>query len=141
MVLILFNLKLTEFSSFQGLEKFALKLAEQRGIAIIPYRIGFLRFSLGDYLDGSEKSYPIFANEIRNALEIFFKYWELYYEKRKSENYKGKTTEEILQEIFDTISDREFTNKVLDDFKLIGHQKHKPNSLKISKLILSIWFS
>lgn len=131
----LFNLRLTEFPSYQGLEKFTLKLAKQRGIAIIPYKIGFLRFSLGDYLDGSEKSYAVFAAEIRNALEIFFKYWTLYYEKRKSEEYKGKTTEDILREIFAAETDRDFTNQVLDDFHLIRDiRKLKPSSLKISKL-------
>jgi len=131
----LFNLQLTEFQSFQGLEKFALKLAEQRGIAIIPYRIGFLRFSLGDYLDGSGKSYSVFADEIRNGIEIFFKYWVEYYNKRKSEAYKGKTTEDILEELFSSKSDSDFTNKVLEDFYLVRDiKKVKLNSLKISKL-------
>jgi hypothetical protein len=131
----LFNLQLTEIPSFQGLEKFALKLAEQRGIAIIPYRIGFMRFALGDYLDGSEKSYDIFANEIRNGLEIFFKYWENYYNKKNSDAYKGKTTEEILDEIFEAKTDGEFTNKILEDFYLVKDiKKVKPGSLKISKL-------
>ncbi|MFN8255578.1 MAG: aminotransferase class I/II-fold pyridoxal phosphate-dependent enzyme [Bacteroidales bacterium] len=131
----LFNLQLTDLPSFQGLEKFALKLAEQRGIAIIPYRIGFLRFSLGDYLDGSEKSYAIFADEIRNAMCIFFKYWSAYYTRRKSDDYQGKTTEDILEEIFGTKSDSEFTNRILEDFTLVKDiKKVKQNSLKISKL-------
>jgi hypothetical protein len=131
----LFNLQLTDFASFQGLEKFALKLAEQRGIAIIPYRVGFMRFSVGGYLDGSEKSYSILADEMKNAFEIFFKYWENYHNKRESEAYKGKTTEDILNEIFATNSDLEFTNKVIEDFYLVKDiQKTKHNSLKISKL-------
>jgi len=131
----LFNLQLTDLPSYQGLEKFALKLAEQRGIAIIPYRIGFLRFSLGDYLDGSQKSYAILADEIRNALGIFFKYWSAYYTRRKSDDYKGKTTEDILEEIFGTKTDSEFTNRILDDFILVRDiKKVKQNSLKISKL-------
>ncbi len=131
----LFNLQLSEFQSFQGLEKFAKKLASNRGIAIIPYKIGFLRFSLGDYLDGSEKSYADFAKEFQNALEIFFKYWEAYYNKKKSPDYKGKTTDEILDEIFQTSSDKDFVNNVVEDYYLIKDiVKNKLNSLKISKL-------
>jgi len=131
----LFNLQLEQFASFQGLEKFTKKLAEQRGIAIIPYEIGFMRFSLGDYIEGSKKSYAEFCNEFRNALEIFFKYWVTYYSKRKSPEYKGKTTEEILEEVFNYKSDKDFVDQVLADFYLIkGITKRKLNSLKISKL-------
>jgi hypothetical protein len=131
----LFNLQLKKFASFQGLEKFTKKLAEQRGIAIIPYKIGFMRFSLGDYLDGSDKSYVEFGNEFRNALEIFFNYWVTYYNKRTSPDYKGKTTEEILKEVFSYTGDKDFVSKVLADFHLTKNiSKKKLDSLKISKL-------
>jgi hypothetical protein len=131
----LFNLQLKDIPSYQGLEKFALKLAEQRGIAVIPYKIGFLRFSLGDFLDGSEKSYATFAKEIRNALQVFFKYWEAYYTRRKSDDYTGKTTGQILEEIFGNLSESEYTKRVLEDFNLIREiKKNKLESLKISKL-------
>ncbi|MDF1547128.1 MAG: aminotransferase class I/II-fold pyridoxal phosphate-dependent enzyme, partial [Bacteroidales bacterium] len=131
----LFNLQLKKFPSFQGLEKFSKKLAEQRGIAIIPYNIGFMRFSLGDYLDGSEKSYTDFGNEFRNALEIFFNYWVTYFSKRNAPEYAGKTTGAILDEIFAYQSDKDFINKVLADFHIIKNiSKNKLNSLKISKL-------
>lgn len=131
----LFNLQLTQFVSFQGLEKFTKKLAEQRGIAIIPYQIGFIRFSLGDYLEGNEKSYRDFKNDFKNALEIFFNYWIIYYNKWISPEYKEKTTENILDEVFTVKSDKEFTNKILDDFYLIKNiERVKLDSLKISKL-------
>ncbi|MEN8122145.1 MAG: aminotransferase class I/II-fold pyridoxal phosphate-dependent enzyme, partial [Bacteroidota bacterium] len=131
----LFNLQLTEFASFQGLEKFTKKLAEQRGIAIIPYEIGFIRFSLGDYLDGNEKSYQDFKNDFKNALEIFFHYWIVYYSKRISPEYEEKTTENILNEVFAADSDKEFTDKILNDFHLIKNiERIKLDSLKISKL-------
>jgi len=131
----LFNLQLTEFASFQGLEKFTKKLAEQRGIAIIPYQIGFIRFSLGDYLEGSEKSYDDFKSDFKNALEIFFKYWIEYYGKRISPEYKDKTTENILDEVFVINSDKEFINDIINDFYLIKNiERTKLDSLKISKL-------
>jgi len=131
----LFNLQLTEFASFQGLEKFTKKLAEQRGIAVIPYQIGFVRFSLGDFVEGNEKSYKDFNNDFKNALDIFFKYWIIYYNKRISPEYIEKTTEDILNEVFTTKSDKEFTDKILDDFKLIKNiERIKIDSLKISKL-------
>jgi hypothetical protein len=66
----LFNIQLNQFFSYQDLEKFTHKLAEYRGIAVIPYQTGFLRFSLGEYLDGTDKGYEIFKKEFKNALEI-----------------------------------------------------------------------
>ncbi len=131
----LFNLHLTKYPSFQALEKFTKKLAEQRGIAIIPYKIGFVRFSLGDYLKGDAKSYKDFLADFRNALEIFFKYWIDYYTKRTSEAYRASTTDKVLDEILTAKSDKEFIDQILTDFSIIKDiQRDKLESLKISKL-------
>ena len=78
----LFNLLLKESFSYQDLEKFAKKLAEQRGISVIPYPTGFLRFSLGDYVEGSEQSYDIFVKEFENSMRIVLKYWKLFYDEK-----------------------------------------------------------
>jgi hypothetical protein len=129
----LFNVLLSDVASYQGLEKFTKKLAEQRGIALIPYKIGFVRFSVGGYLEGSQKSYDDFRSELRNAIEIFFKYWVAYQEVRHNSPVKNQRSEDILEILFQTNSDKEFINKVLDDFYLIKTiSKPKPESLKIS---------
>jgi len=131
----LFNLHLHNIPSFQALEKFTKKLAEERGIAIIPYKIGFVRFSLGDYLKGDAKSYKDFSSDFENALKIFFKYWIEYYNKRISPEYQGKTSENILDEILSAKSDKEFIEQILEDFVLIKNiKREKLDSLKISKL-------
>ncbi len=131
----LFNIQLKQFPSFQALEKFTKKLAEQRGIAVIPYKIGFLRFALGDYLKGDKKSYDDFVRDFKNALEIFFKYWIVYYNKKNSDLYSAMTTNDILTEIFSVKSDKEFIQNVLEDFYLIRNlEPEKIDSLKVSKL-------
>ncbi len=129
----LFNILLKDFFSFQDLEKFTKKLAEQRGISVLPYMTGFLRFSLGDYIEGSEQSYEIFAKEFGNMLCIVLKYWKLFYNEKSNPANKDKRSEDILDEIFKTISDADFIAKVLDDFNVIKKlNKVRKNSLTIS---------
>ena len=122
----LFNIQLKQFFSYQDLEKFTKKLAEQRGIAAIPYQTGFLRFSLGDYLEGTEASYDVFRKEIRNALEIVLKYWKEFYEAKNDPEKKEYSTDELLDEIFALPSERAFIDQVLEDFYLIRELKKKP---------------
>lgn len=131
----LFNLILKEFFSFQDLEKFAKKLAEERGIAVLPYQTGFLRFSLGDYVEGTEQSYEVFGKELGNAIRIVLKYWKLFYAAKTDPSKKEKRSEDILEEIFATSSDAEFVQKVLDDYDVIKTlKKVRKNSLTISPI-------
>ncbi|UCG27798.1 MAG: aminotransferase class I/II-fold pyridoxal phosphate-dependent enzyme [Bacteroidales bacterium] len=130
----LFNLHLEEFFSFQDLEKFTVKLAEQRGIALIPYQKGFVRFSLGDYVEGTEESYHMFRKEFENAVRIFLKYWKDFFEKKSLPENKMRT-EEILDEIFSYASDKEYIELILSDFDTIKDLNKKLNiSLKISDI-------
>ncbi len=132
----LFNLQLKEFGSYQGLEKFSKKLAEQRGVAVIPYKNGFVRFAVGAYLDGNDSSYTEFGEEFRNALEIFFNYWKLYFEARNNQENKHKRSEDLLDEIFAVSSDKAYIAKILEDFYSIKNiKKAKLESLKISNEI------
>ena len=117
------------------MEKFTKKLAESRGIAVIPYQTGFLRFSMGDYLDGTEKGYEIFREEFKNALEIVLNYWVQFYNAKNLDTKGELSTDEILNEIFATRSDREFIRKVLNDFDTIKTlTKPVNNSLRINNL-------
>ncbi len=132
----LFNLYLKEFFFYQDLEKFAQKLALERGIALIPYQTGFLRFSLGDYIEGTEQSYNVFKKELENSLQIVMKYWDLFKKAKTSPENKAKSSEEILDEIFFTPTDREFIKNVLDDFSIIKNiSKTKKQGLTISNIM------
>lgn len=128
----LFNLVLKDILSYQGLEKFTKKLAAERGIALIPYKTGFVRMSLGGYIDGSENSYKQFRAGLKNTLQIFLKYWKLYIDKRRDEKYKSVQSEDILNELFAVRTYKEFVEAVRTDFDIIRTIKHKKqNSLKI----------
>ncbi len=131
----LFNLHLHDFFSYQDLEKFSKKLAEYRGLALIPYQTGFIRFSLGGYLFGDEKSYQDFEKEFENALNIFIKYWDIFYKKKKNPENKTKRTEDILDGIFKIKSDQEFIELILNDFDIISTLHKKQNkSLRINDI-------
>ncbi len=129
----LFNLQLRNFFSYQDLEKFTKKLAANRGIAVIPYQTGFLRFSLGDYLDGTDKGYDAFRKDFRNALEIVLKYWVRFHDAKNLLENKEKGTDQILDTIFATESDRAFVKQLLKDYYQVKNIKKTPNqSLKIN---------
>jgi len=114
----LFNIHLKYFFSFQDLEKFTKKLAKHRGIAVIPYQNGFLRFSLGGYLEGTTSSYVVFQKELKNALEIVLKYWQQFYEAKNNEKNKGRSTDDLLADIFNLPTERAFIDQVLEDYYL-----------------------
>lgn len=131
----LFNLFLKEFFSYQDLEKFSKKLAGERGLALIPYQNGFVRFSLGGYLEGDAKSYENFRLEFENILQIFLNYWKEFSNRVKDPVNGGKRSEDILDELFNYTSHREFVNTVLTDFEQIKNLQKKLNtSLKISDI-------
>ncbi len=131
----LFNLHLKEFFSYQDLEKFSKKLAAERGLALIPYHTGFVRFSLGGYLEGNAESYENFRKEFENVLKIFLKYWNEFSTRFKDIENQGKRSEDILSELFEYSSHREFIDAVLEDFEVIKSIKKKQNSsLKISDI-------
>ena len=132
----LFNLQLKDFFSYQDLEKFCKKLAEQRGISVIPYQTGFLRFSLGGYVEGSDKSYELFGKEFENSLRIVLKYWKLFYHAKTKPENKELRTDDILEIIFRTSTDMEFVNNVLDDYDVIKNlSKTLKRGLTISNIM------
>lgn len=131
----LFNLQLKHFSSYIDLVEFTTKLAEQRGIAAIPYKTGNIRFSLGGYIQGSRYSYDIARKEFENALQIFLKYWKVFFSERSKPENKEIKTDDILRTIFRTGSEREFLDAVLFDFEPTkGIKRIKNESLKINDI-------
>ncbi|MBK7980951.1 MAG: aminotransferase class I/II-fold pyridoxal phosphate-dependent enzyme [Ignavibacteriae bacterium] len=132
----LFNLKLKENFFYQDLEKFTKRLAQERGIAVIPYQTGFLRFSIGDYLHGSDKSYDVFKKEFENALRIVLKYLKIFRSEKSKPANSDKRADDILDIIFSTSTDKDFIKNVLLDFEIIKNiKKQKKNSLTISNIM------
>ena len=135
----LFNLQLTEFTSYTDLEHFLKALAEKRGIAALPYKTGVVRFSLGDYIEGSEESYEIFHKEIENALSIFFKYWPEFYKQRKDPQNEDLNTEDIIEKVFNENTEREFLDSVLEDYQITRHISKNLNKSLIINDIRSLY--
>lgn len=114
----LFNVVLDDFLSYQDLEKFTLALARERGIAVIPYKTGAVRFSLGGYLKGDAKSYSDFGKELENSLRLFLSYWKMFRSAQDEKGAKAQTSDELLIELFDVSSDKQFIEDVLSDYDL-----------------------
>ncbi|MBN2010218.1 aminotransferase class I/II-fold pyridoxal phosphate-dependent enzyme [candidate division KSB1 bacterium] len=130
----LFNLVLQDYFSYLDLEKFTQKLSEERGLAAIPYPTGFVRFSLGGYIEGTEESYRIFAAEIKNSLQLFLKYWQEFSQLKLNGPNKSET-DDILKSLFLSPSDVQFVIDVLNDYVDIKNlQKNKLNSLTINEI-------
>ena len=128
----LFNLTLNGYSSYQDLEAFCQAFTEKRGIAAIPYKTGIVRFSLGDYVEGTETSYKVYAKELENAFRLFITNWICFNEGKKK---GGRENDEVLNELFPVKQDREFVESVLEDYKQIRDLKKRTNlSLKINDI-------
>ncbi len=124
----LFNFSLGNNISYLDLEKFVKRLAEYRGIAAIPYPLGFVRFSLGDYVEGTEDSYQIYAKELHNCFSIFHYYWKLFMQ------LEG-TPDKVLEKIFPRQNNNEFVKLVLQDFDPIKDLNKRFNdSLRINEI-------
>jgi len=129
----LFNIQIKNLFSFFDLEDFVSQLAIQRGIVAIPYKTGFVRFSLGGYLKGDKKSYQEFEKEFETALSLFLSYWKEFVE-TKQQN-KDKSTSEILKLIFRYKNDNEYIQKLVSDFDAVKNQQRETlDSLRISKI-------
>ena len=131
----LFNLVLNDFFSHQDLEKFTRRMAEARGIALIPYRSGFIRFSLGDYLDGTDAGYKALSTELECALRLFVNYWKKFYNIKSDPSNKSLRTDDILDTLFTEKTDELFVKKIVEDFSLVkGLVKKQGENLRISDI-------
>lgn len=131
----LFNLLLSDFSSYYDLEQFTLALAGNTGVSVIPYKNGMIRFSLGGYLNGTDESYEVFAKEIENALNIFLKYFRQFNIERKDPNNKSVETSSILCKIFKYGGETDFVRKTFEDYKhTLNLKRDKAPSLLINDI-------
>jgi len=110
----LFNLQILNKDTLVNIESFCLELARQRGLAVLPYQAGFVRFSLGGYLDGTDNGYNFFRLEIAQAIRLFIIHWKNFLDKKP-----------ISSDI----------NNIITDF---GELLTKPKSISSSLLIRDI---
>lgn len=110
----LFNLQILNKDQLIRLEDFCQMLAAKRGLAILPYQAGFVRFSLGGYLDGSSAGYRLFRQEIATAVALFVRHWFRF--------LQGQSIPDDL-------------HSILDDF---GDLPDQPRTVKSSLLIRDI---
>lgn len=107
----LFNLQILNRDTLLELEPFCLKLARERGLSVLPYQAGFVRFSLGGYLDGTEKGYQFFRSEISQAIRLFITQWKNHLE--------GKPINDEIDGIFSDFGDLINHKKVINSSLLI----------------------
>jgi hypothetical protein len=116
----LFNLHIRNLGSFHELESFCTALAEKRGLATLPYQTGFVRFSLGDYLDGTEASYLVFRKELETAMTIFLNYWKSYRELLAGDPARLKEPAFYLSKLFPNLTGTALTSAILADYESVS---------------------
>lgn len=119
----LFNLQIKKFSSYTDLQLFSKRLASDRGIAVLPYKNGVMRFSLGGFIEGNAQSYEVFRKDFENAMLVFLDYWKQFSTARNEASNKI-ATEEILDDIFKAKSEKEFIDCILNDYKIAKELTH-----------------
>lgn len=107
-------------------------LAQNRGIAAVPYSTGVVRFALGGFLSDTEESRRVFQCELEDGFTIFLKYWLLFAAKRDNPAYKEVESQVIIEEIFAYKKDKELIEKIIADYSLSApYKKDKAPSLQI----------
>ena len=129
----LFNFKVLGNPSYADMFSFCIALAENRGIAAVPYPTGLIRFSVGGYIQATSEALKIFGYELEDSMETLIKYWLKFAELRADDNNKEVETEEILHSMFHTEANREFIADVIADYpKSAKYKKDKAPSLQIN---------
>ncbi len=128
----LFNFRVQGHFSYADLLCFCQYLAQNRGIAAVPYSTGVVRFALGGYLSDNGESISVFRNELEDGFTIFLKYWLQFAAKRENPDYNEVESHTILEEVFAYGKDKELIEAIIADYPLSGKsKKDKAPSLQI----------
>lgn len=128
----LFNFRISEYFSYADLLCFCRYLSQNRGIAVVPYATGVVRFALGGFLTGNDESKSVFQSELEDGFSLFLKYWSLFAEKRKDTACRDMESHSILDLLFTYSKDKAFIEAVIADYPLSGRsKKDKAPSLQI----------
>lgn len=128
----LFNFRVQGHFSYADVLCFCRYLAQNWGIAAVPYSTGVVRFALGGFLSDTEESRRVFQCELEDGFTIFLKYWLLFAAKRDNPAYKEVESQVIIEEIFACKKDKELIEKIIADYSLSApYKKDKAPSLQI----------
>ena len=129
----LFNFQITTSPIYADLVSFCTFMARHRGVAVVPYPTGLIRFAMGGYLVAGEKSLKVFGTEIEDSFSIFIKYWMQFAQLRADVKNKGVETDDLLASIFCSSSQQDFIDTIILDYKTSAqYAKDKAPSLQIS---------
>jgi hypothetical protein len=86
----------------KALLKFLNRIAEERGIGLVPQAGGFVRISFGGTVDGTENGYELLGLKVETDLRILFKYWNDFQKNRQDLTKAGdaKPIHNALNSIF-----------------------------------------
>ncbi len=131
----LFNLQINNHETHVNLESFCTQLAQKRGLAVLPYPAGFVRFSLGGYLDGTASGYNFFRSEISSAIHLFIHHWKKY----QDEQLIGESIEEIISDYGDLLSKPKTLHKsiLIRDIKSLYLPSPKNSGVNINTISTS----
>ncbi|MFI3330625.1 MAG: aminotransferase class I/II-fold pyridoxal phosphate-dependent enzyme [Rikenellaceae bacterium] len=128
----LMNFRIKGNPSYTDMLSFCTALAVNRGVAIVPYPTGLMRFSLGGYISATKQGMVVFSSEIEDAFSVFIKYWLQFATLRCNHPNKEISPEELLSEVFASKSDEAFIEEVIADYSASAKfVKDKAPSLQI----------
>ncbi len=128
----LFDLRIKGEPAYADILTFCKGLAKYRGIALVPYPTGLVRFSAGGYIKDTKESRKVFAAEIEDAISIFVKYWLRFAEQRSNPANKEIETRDMIENMFALKKNSDFIGTVISDYdKSSKYAKDKAPSLQI----------
>ena len=128
----LFNFRIRGGASYADLLAFCGALAENRGIATVPYPTGLVRFAVGGFIRSGAEGMKVFSAEIEDAFSIFIRYWLRFAELRADAANKEVGSQELLCRMFSAAKDQEFIDTVIADYAASAkYPKDKAPSLQI----------
>ncbi len=128
----LFNFRIKGGASYADMLAFCGALAENRGIATVPYPTGLVRFAVGGFIRSGAEGMKVFSAEIEDAFSIFIKYWLQFAALRADTANKEFSSQDLLNRMFSVGKDQEFIDTVIADYAASAqYPKDKAPSLQI----------
>ncbi|MGL4411921.1 MAG: aminotransferase class I/II-fold pyridoxal phosphate-dependent enzyme [Bacteroidales bacterium] len=129
----LFNFRIRGGFSYADILTFSQYLSLYRGVAVVPYPTGLVRFSVGGYLEDKASSLTTFKAELKDAFTIFMRYWEIFSTKRVDPSFDEVESHTILDQIFDYgDKDKELMRQILQDYEYSSsYKRDKAPSLQL----------
>ncbi|MCD8072365.1 MAG: aminotransferase class I/II-fold pyridoxal phosphate-dependent enzyme, partial [Alistipes sp.] len=128
----LFNLRILGEPAYADVLLFAGYLAKYRGVAVVPYPTGLVRFAVGGYIRDGREGMQVFEAEVEDAVAIFLKYWLRFEELRARAENKETESRELLRAIFECPRNSDFIATLIEDYAASArYRKDRCPSLQI----------